>query len=53
VQVQSPEFKPKSHQKKEFSLGTRGMTQVVECLPTSKHKALSLNPSTTKKRVQF
>jgi hypothetical protein len=24
------------------------MTQVVECLP-SKHKALSLNPSTTKK----
>jgi hypothetical protein len=36
-------------QKKKSQEGAGGMAQVVECLP-SKHKALNLNPSTTKKK---
>jgi hypothetical protein len=45
----SPEFKPQSHQKKEFYIG--GVAQAIKCLP-GKCEAISSNNRGAKKKSE-
>jgi hypothetical protein len=51
IVVLAAQKSPRLYEKNNESKDSMGMTQVVQCL-TSKHKDLSSNPSTAKKKIK-